>query len=170
MSPTRRRFELLEQRFDRLLVVAPVGRTPSGFQWQCRCDCGASVVATSSDLSRRRVISCGCAKRDRAQSGVAGRVHGAGAEGHETPEYRSFRSMIGRCTVPTTRSYNRYGGRGISVCDRWRHSFENFLIDVGRKPTPLHTIDRYPDRDGNYEPGNVRWATRKEQAVNRGRK
>ena len=73
--------------------------------------------------------------------------------------------MIARCYSPVATGYNRYGGRGISVCDRWRASFEAFIDDVGPKPTPLHTLDR-TNNDGNYEPSNVRWATRKEQSRN----
>lgn len=81
-------------------------------------------------------------------------------------EYRVWRSMIERCYQRTHPKYPRYGGRGITVCKRWRKSFFNFLADVGRRPAPKMTIDR-ENNDGNYEPGNVRWATAKEQARNR---
>jgi hypothetical protein len=82
-----------------------------------------------------------------------------------TPTHISWSCMITRCTNPNTRHYPRYGGRGIAVCDRWRNSFENFLADMGERPDGT-TLDRYPNRDGNYEPGNCRWATAKEQATN----
>lgn len=84
-------------------------------------------------------------------------------------EYNSWRSMIGRCTRTKNNRYERYGGRGIKVCDRWLESFPDFLTDMGPKPTPNHSIDRYPDPDGDYEPGNCRWATREEQEANKRR-
>lgn len=90
--------------------------------------------------------------------GVPGTVH---------PLYSTWRGMIRRCHDPRTSAFDGYGGRGIRVCDRWRHSFETFLSDVGPRPSPKHSIDRFPDNDGNYEPGNVRWATPKEQSNNR---
>ena len=83
-----------------------------------------------------------------------------------TPTYDAWHNMIQRCTNPKSPEYRNYGARGISVCDRWRR-FELFLEDVGERPAPGLSLDRYPNNDGNYEPGNVRWATRREQALNR---
>ena len=74
--------------------------------------------------------------------------------------------MKARCVVPSASGYENYGGRGIVVCDRWLNSFENFLADMGERPSKAHSIDRYPDNDGNYEPSNCRWATRKQQTRN----
>lgn len=94
------------------------------------------------------------------------KTHGEGGTQNRTPEYTAWAAMIQRCCNPNRFNYERYGGRGITVCQRWRDSFPAFLADVGRKPGPKYTLDRYPNQKGNYEPGNVRWATPKEQARN----
>ena len=97
----------------------------------------------------------------------ANTIHGDSIVGRRTPEYIAWGSIVQRCTNPKNPAYARYGGRGILICEEWRRDFSAFLNHVGRRPSSAHTIDRHPDPDGNYEPGNVRWATRAEQALNK---
>ncbi len=92
--------------------------------------------------------------------------HGA-TRGGQSPEYICWQAMKRRCIDPKRKHFSYYGGRGVTVCDRWLNSFENFLVDMGTKPSPKHSIDRYPNRDGNYEPTNCRWATKLQQVENR---
>ena len=104
----------------------------------------------------------------KACQNAAGRIHDEATWWRRTPEYRSWHGLKARCLNPHATGYANWGGRGITVCDRWRDSFENFLADVGRKPSPRHSLDR-TDVNGNYEPGNVRWATPSEQRRNQRR-
>jgi hypothetical protein len=85
----------------------------------------------------------------------------------DSPEWRCWRSMRARCTDPKNQQFPNYGARGIKVCERWANSFENFLADMGERPSPKHSLDRFPNNDGDYEPGNCRWATQTEQIRNR---
>jgi hypothetical protein len=160
IAPGTRLKNLTGQRFGRLTVIAYAGRPLNRTTWQCLCLCGSTVNVAASSLVRELTHSCGCLRRETHTK------HGQG--GHvRTLEYQSWYAMIQRATNPNNQQFKDYGGRGIKVCERWRNSFAAFFADVGPKPTPKHTLDRYPNNDGNYEPRNVRWATRKEQAQNR---
>lgn len=155
--PRRRNY--VGQTFGRWTVIAP----GSGRTWICRCSCGQEKEVHHNALRSGNSRSCGCLRRetDEARSNRATRNHVV----HKL-EYQSWFAMIQRCTNPKNKGYARYGGRGIKVCERWK-TFTTFLADVGPRPTPQHTIDRFPDKDGDYEPSNVRWATPTEQANNK---
>ena len=134
-------------------------------RWTCQCTCGTTKVVISTHLRRGLSQSCGCLQRELLGQRV--RTHGGTVNGRWTPEYRAWHEMLQRCYNPNKERYPRYGGLGVEVCARWRKSFRSFLAYVGLRPSAQHSLDRYPDRDGNYRPGNVRWATRKQQANNR---
>jgi hypothetical protein len=134
-------------------------------RWICKCACGNRCTVSGAHLMSGHTSSCGCAG-SRASIGFRAFKHGHDRVNSRSREYNSWAMMIVRCTDENREDYHRWGGRGITVCDRWRESFENFLADMGPRP-PGRTLDRYPDKDGNYEPGNCRWATWKQQAENR---
>lgn len=155
MSP----LDLLRRRFGKLVVVERLPSFGGKSAWKCSCDCGRVIAARSDHLTMGRVISCGCYRASNSK--MKATTHGMST----TRIYRIWRDMINRCHYEKYPERHFYGGRGISVCKRWRESFENFLTDMG-EPAPHLSIDRI-DTNGNYEPGNCRWATAKQQAANR---
>ena len=128
------------------------GTTGRLIQWECRCECGAVIVRTGNTL-RFRTRSCGCLMKDS----IAQVNFSHGDTG--SSEYAAWARMKSRCYYEKDVRYEHYGGRGVTVCKRWLHSYESFLADMGRKPSKQHSLDRI-NNDANYSPSNCRWATR----------
>lgn len=167
---TTRRIDLSGQVFGRLTVVrfSHVDKHRAA-NWLCRCSCGQEKTVSSRGLRSGDTRSCWClhAEVSGARFSKIMLRHGHSKTGQPvTREYQAWQNMIIRCENLKLPCRSRYGGRGISVCARWRNSFEAFFADMGPRPSPKHSLDRYPNNDGNYEPGNCRWATRAEQARN----
>ena len=157
-------------RYGKLLVEAQAEsrRTPRGEpkkMWACVCDCGEPYTARDGDLKRGRTNHCGC--ETPARLSKTSRKHGASVVGNPRQrEFRIWRAMLNRCRNRNSKAFSDYGGRGIRVCARWQESFEAFYEDMGPSPSRGHSIDRYPNKDGDYRPDNCRWATRREQNQN----
>ncbi len=163
--------DLTDQTFGRLRVLRFAGKTDYGdIRWLCLCDCGKETIVFGKNLRKGNTQSCGCLSRElasqRAPTNLLAKTHGHSRSHHGGPSstYESWGAMLQRCNNPNAGNYSRYGGRGIKVCERWL-KFENFLADMGERPEDM-TLDRI-DVEGNYEPGNCRWATAKEQSANR---
>lgn len=144
-----------------LLITGKTSRVSNGartYYYECVCLCGNTCVVSKSRLKSHPDTKCGsCAGKQGAKK--------RGADGRSsTPEWLAWKSMRERCSRPQHSAYVRYGARGISVCERWE-SFDNFLADMGSRPSAKHSLDRV-DNDGNYSPDNCRWATAAEQNAN----
>jgi hypothetical protein len=158
--PTHGLFKnLTGMSFGRLRVRAYAGRIGGVHAFVCDCECGGEVTTKGTLVARGETKSCGCLLGDRNRERLA--VHMMS----QSAEWRIWAGMKKRCLNPKVKAFERYGGRGIRVCNRWASSFENFLADMGPRPSKQHSVER-DDVDGDYEPSNCRWATRPEQARN----
>lgn len=147
---------------DKFSRLTAIGSTVVDGKRLFLCECGQSKLIRAAHVIRGATQSCGCLLAESVKRQRNTNTHHLS----HTPEYRSWRMMNQRCYEPSLDAYPWYGGKGITVCDRWRNSFETFLSDMGVKPSPRHTIDRI-DVTGHYEPSNCRWTDAKSQAINR---
>jgi hypothetical protein len=151
---------MIGKRFTRLVVEELIGKQQGHYLWKCICDCGNNSIARTSTLNSQKQKSCGCLRTELVtQRATKHNKYG-------TDEYKIWHGILTRTTYSTSKKFHRYAGRGITICNRWL-DFENFLADMGNRPSKKHSIDRV-NNDGNYEPSNCRWATAQQQANNRG--
>lgn len=151
--------DLTGMQFGNLTAQWPAGIKGKRICWLFLCSCGKLKVAFATNVKSGKTMSCGCI------SEYLQIKHGHSRIGKRSREYSTWLSMIQRCTNPLNPAFDIYGGRGISVCPKWR-DFRSFLVDMGPRPKGT-SIDRYPNTSGNYEPGNCRWATSSQQNSNR---
>jgi hypothetical protein len=154
--------DLSGKKFGRLTLIE-ANRLEKILRYNCLCDCGKTCVVRRCALVSGHTQSCGCYRIERVIDTMSIQN---GNTIKNKPEYDAWRHAIYRCYNPKHKRYMDYGGRWIKVCDRWLESFENFLEDMGKRPSKNHSLDRVIN-DGNYEPSNCRWATPKQQAGNR---
>jgi len=155
-----KRIDIVGKKFARWTVVSYAGTHPTnpktGSMWLCRCDCGTERVMARQYFAYGKTTSCGCYRKEQATS------HGL----TDTPEYSVWRAIRYRCYDPSYEHYDRYGERGITVCERWIESFDNFLADMGKRPDSTYSLER-KNNNGPYSPDNCEWATKTTQVRNR---
>lgn len=163
MKPAK---DLTGQSFGRLIVIERVPRQPTDRNafWKCKCDCGNETIAAGANLGKT-TFSCGCLAKETAANSLKGNTHQRTHNLSKTPEYTAWARIKQRCHNANTERYKNYGGRGISMCERWFNSFENFLKDMGLRPSEQHSINR-KNNDDIYRPGNCEWALPIDQANN----
>lgn len=156
--------DLIGQSFGMLKVISedPIRRN-SKIHWYCRCDCGAIKSIDGGSLRAGLSKSCGCARA--ARNRTSSLSQGMARQGQRPAEYQAWTNMIDRCENPNNPGFGNYGARGIRICHRWRNSFQKFLLDMGKRPSNLHSIER-ENTNGDYTPENCRWAVKSDQMRN----
>lgn len=167
--PSSRCKDLTGRVFSRLTVIRFVEVNARGeSRWLCRCECGNKTTVSGCQLTQKKnaTRSCGCLQKEVASKNSIGNTRSVKHGLRFTVEYKAWQSMISRCYRENDASYNRYGERGIRVCDKWRNSAAAFIKDMGSKPGPNYSLER-KDSNKDYSPDNCKWATSKQQAQNR---
>lgn len=151
--------DLIGKKFNNWTVIQKEQSRYGKSRWLCKCKCGIEKIVTGQSLMNGSSTKCvGCVEK-------IGNIKHGHTIGGKPKEYHIWRSIKERCLNVNNKGYASYGGRGITICKKWSDSFDEFFTYVGKKPAPGYSIDRI-DNDGNYEPGNVRWATKQTQAAN----
>lgn len=157
--------DIVGQKFNKLMVLRYHSRTKHGeSKWVCLCDCGKESITTTAKLRSGHAKSCGCIRSEATKKSRT--THGHFVGNKKSPEFNCWWKIKERCFNENTKAYHRYGGRGITMCERWQENFLNFFEDMGTRPSPTHSIERN-ENDKGYFPENCRWATPKEQSRNK---
>ena len=156
------------EKYGRLIVQARVGSKKGHIMYECLCECGKNIVCRGSAIVSGNTSSCGCLNKERKRKmlPIYRTKHNNAIGSKRSPELEAYSKMMARCYRITNQRYKNYGARGISVCDRWRQGFANFLSDMGGRPSSKHSLER-KDVNRNYEPNNCIWATSDIQAANK---
>lgn len=158
-----KKINLVGKRFSRLVVLSETDRQDEQVRWLCVCDCGKETKIKTGKLNDSHTRSCGCLQKETTAS--TNRTHGYAFRGNKNREYAAWINMKARCFNPNNDDYSNYGGRGITVCLRWKTNFKNFFKDMGKKPNEKMSLERL-NPNKNYSPSNCCWATSKQQANN----